>query len=87
MTDGLGEPILMAFIAGHAVNKYHDSRSDDEIAFAATEALLEFAKCVDRDQSEAVGKEKSGEGVGTFIFEFKPVENLLPLRWITENKV
>lgn len=84
MTDGLGEPILMAFIAGQAVKKHHGSRSDEEIAIAASEALFEFAQCVSRDQREAVGKERLGER-GSTLFEFKVAENIQPLRWIMES--
>ena len=77
MTDGLGEPIVMAFIAGDAVKKHHGRRSDEEIAVAATEALFKFAQCVHRDKArEAVGKERSGQGMSNRIIEFKVAESI-----------
>ena len=86
MTDGLGEPIVMAFIAGEAVNKHHGRRSDDEIAIAATAALFEFSQCVYGDRArEAVGKERSGHGVNSRMLQFKVAENIAPFSWIIEN--
>jgi hypothetical protein len=50
MTDGVGAPVLMAFIAGStSVNKHHVDKSDEEIALAATQALKDFTECVARD--------------------------------------
>lgn len=47
LTDGLGVPIVMAFIVGErAIARFHDHRSDDEVAFAAAKALKSFTESI-----------------------------------------
>lgn len=47
LTDGLGSPVVVAFLCGDAaISRWHSGKSDREVAFAATRALERFTHSV-----------------------------------------
>ena len=42
LTDGLGEPVVVAFCAGEAVGRLVDGRTDDDVVAGAVQALRRF---------------------------------------------
>jgi hypothetical protein len=43
LTDGLGSPVVVAFLCGDAaISRWHNGKSDREVAFTATAALEQF---------------------------------------------
>ena len=47
LTDGIGSPVIVAFLCGDdAIRRWHSGRSDREVAFAATRALERLAYAV-----------------------------------------
>lgn len=71
----------MAFIAGPAVKKHHGHRSDEEIARAATQALVEFTECVRRDRSVEAASKGGMSGQGNEVVEFKLVGDARAVCW------
>ncbi len=46
LSNGCGAPVVAGLIAHDAVARHHDGRTDDEIAFSASEALASWAAAV-----------------------------------------
>jgi monoamine oxidase len=49
LTDGSGVPMVAALIAGDAVRRHHQGRTDAEVVAAVTEALAAWARAVGTD--------------------------------------